>query len=487
MKNDKMLIMVGSVVFLFYFTIQAQKLSDTPFGGNFSLSKNIPSLSENLRQKILTDNKKVISSLQSANKKSKANNRFSLPNFEWPLKVSTKLNNYSYYGIANFVDHNPLYPNQLLDYSGGTRSYDLETGYNHQGTDIFTWPFAWYIMDNDLVDIVAMADGVIIGKENGHYDRSCGWVDETWNAVYLLHNDGITAWYGHLKNGSLTNKTIGDTVKTGEYLGIIGSSGSSFGPHLHLEIYDSESNLIDPWRGQFNPSIDTSWWANQKPYYDSQVNKVATHSAWPVFPDCPQQEILNIKDEFEQGDTVYLITYYQDQLEGQISKYQITSPDNFVWAEWTHSINEKHLSASYWGWWFILPLYAPLGEWQFYVKFNQIEYSHSFSVKSTTDITTEEVFHPNFELFQNYPNPFNPTTKIRFTIPFNDNTILSQEKTQLLVYDILGREIATLIEKELTPGNHEIEFHNSDLPSGIYFYRLSYGQYFAAKKMILLK
>lgn len=70
------------------------------------------------------------------------------------------------------------------------------------------------------------------------------------------------AWYGHLKIG-VTSASVGDSVQIGDFLGYIGSSGSSTEPHLHLGLYDSNDNLIDPFVGSCNNSTSVSWWANQ--------------------------------------------------------------------------------------------------------------------------------------------------------------------------------------------------------------------------------
>lgn len=86
----------------------------------------------------------------------------------------------------------------------------------------------------------------------------------------------------------------------------------------------------------------------------------------------------------------------------------------------------------------------------------------------------------NFELFQNYPNPFNPSTIIKFSIPHS-------EFITLKIYNLLGEEIATLINENLSSGLHEIEFDGSNLRSGIYLYTLQHGSSIISKKMILLK
>jgi len=83
-----------------------------------------------------------------------------------------------------------------------------------------------------------------------------------------------------------------------------------------------------------------------------------------------------------------------------------------------------------------------------------------------------------FELNQNYPNPFNPMTKIVFTIP-HDNHV------KIIVYDVLGRELLTLVNEFLTAGSYETTFNASSLSSGIYFYQLTAGMFMDVKKMVL--
>jgi hypothetical protein len=96
----------------------------------------------------------------------------------------------------------------------------------------------------------------------------------------------------------------------------------------------------------------------------------------------------------------------------------------------------------------------------------------------------------NFKLEQNYPNPFNPSTKMKFTITSNVKGEMSN--VSLKVYDVLGNEIATLVNEELSPGEYEVEFtvgqdSSPDIASGIYFYTLRAGSLVQTKKMILMK
>ncbi len=86
-----------------------------------------------------------------------------------------------------------------------------------------------------------------------------------------------------------------------------------------------------------------------------------------------------------------------------------------------------------------------------------------------------------FSLMQNYPNPFNPNTKIRFEIPNKT------ENVKLIVYDLLGKEIAVLVDEELKAGEYEVDWNSSGNTSGVYFYKLTAGQFTETRKMVLLK
>ena len=92
-----------------------------------------------------------------------------------------------------------------------------------------------------------------------------------------------------------------------------------------------------------------------------------------------------------------------------------------------------------------------------------------------------------FILYQNYPNPFNPSTTIKFSIPNVTLSGVEGSRVQLKIYDVLGNEVATLVNEYRNAGSYEVEFDATSLSSGIYFYRLSAGSFGQAKKMILIK
>jgi len=99
---------------------------------------------------------------------------------------------------------------------------------------------------------------------------------------------------------------------------------------------------------------------------------------------------------------------------------------------------------------------------------------------NVTDVQNESSIPSEFKLEQNYPNPFNPSTTISWQSPVGSHQTLK-------VYDLLGREVATLVDEYKPAGSYEINFDASSLPSGIYFYKLQADHYIETRKMILLK
>lgn len=107
---------------------------------------------------------------------------------------------------------------------------------------------------------------------------------------------------------------------------------------------------------------------------------------------------------------------------------------------------------------------------------------------TTTSIEKESIALDNYYLANAYPNPFNPSTTIKYSIPIVKSKHASPlQYVTLKVYDILGREVTRLVNKEQQPGNYEVVFNATKLPSGTYFYKLTVGKYSETKKMLLLK
>jgi hypothetical protein len=127
----------------------------------------------------------------------------------------------------------------------------------------------------------------------------------------------------------------------------------------------------------------------------------------------------------------------------------------------SYSYNDQNLSA---------------GKYQYRLK--QIDFDGSFEYSNIVEV--EINFPDEFSLSQNYPNPFNPSTTIKYSIP-------SSEFVKLKVFDVLGNEVATLVNEEKPKGIYKVDFNGANLSSGIYFYTLQAGQFSETKKLILMK
>ena len=302
---------------------------------------------------------------------------------QWPLQLVPGHPESGARTVTNYVDNDPSFPNQVRDYNCGMRTYDQANGYNHQGTDITAYPFAWRKMDNDEAIVVAAAPGIIVMKEDGQFDRSCSLSTLAWNAVYLRHADGSITWYGHLKSGSLTAKPVGEWVQTGEFLGVMGSSGDSTGPHLHFEVHASDGSLIDPFAGTCNQLNSSSWWQQQRPYNEPALDLVMTGDAPVQFTSCPLPEVEHRKSYFQPGQTVYLTAFLTDQLRANSTVMNVYAPDGTLFNTITIASDADYYAASYWQWSVTLPTTAPAGTWRFEAVFNGQSRSVNFQVGAT--------------------------------------------------------------------------------------------------------
>jgi len=411
--------------------LQAQNTRMADGGGTYNFNpEHTECLSNEQRLLIkqqLNDNIALLQSEDKINKNKSVNGVNPVhPLFIWPVIKSVTAPYNNVWSISNYVDHNPNYPNALQDWNCGDRTYDTNGGYNHQGIDIFTWPFSFNQMDNNHAIAVAAADGIIILKTNGNFDRSCTFNSNSWNAVYIQHNDGSQSWYGHLKNGSLTTKNVGDFIASGEYVGVVGSSGNSTGPHLHLEVYNNLSDLVDTYSGTCNAwsAPNDTWWENQKPYLDPKINAVLSHSAPPQFNSCPTSEVPNINNNFSIGSNVVLAIYLADQLANSSVNLVLKRPDNTILYNWNFSLINQFY-ASWWYWTFPSSDFTQQGTYRFTATYQGNSVTHNFNYGS---LAVDENVITKFSVT---PNP----AKDSFTINFNDNSVIER----VLLFDMLGK------------------------------------------------
>ncbi len=133
--------------------------------------------------------------------------------------------------------------------------------------------------------------------------------------------------------------------------------------------------------------------------------------------------------------------------------------------------------------WVFIHVFDTEGDFRYYCRQhggpNGDGMSGIIHVMSATDVS-DNAIKLDFVLMQNYTNPFNPSTSIRYSIP-------KTSLVNLKVYDVLGKEVATLVNEEKPMGTYQINFDASSLASGIYFYKIQAGNFVQTKKMILLK
>jgi len=194
--------------------------------------------------------------------------------------------------------------------------------------------------------------------------------------------------YVHMKTWSVTAKTLGSTVVAGEYLGVVGSSGASGGPHLHFEVWDHLNNVVDPWMGPCNIANPSSWWANQLPYYDSALNKISTHSQRVEWGECPNADVTHISNSFLPGSTIYFYAFGRDALMGDRYDFHVYRPDNSEFSSWSLTFNlDTHWSAISLGDSITIPPSEQTGNWRYDVDYKGVTYQHQFEISQFSAVT----------------------------------------------------------------------------------------------------
>lgn len=376
------------LVILIPFASQAQNTKAAPFGFAKLRIKSTDAskkcLPDSIRAQIIQKNNKALKKLWKEGRLQHQAYTKIPPTFIWPLRQAAGFNDPGYYIVSNYLDQDNT--SNIQDWACGTRSYD-----GHDGVDMSIWPFRWNKKDSNQVEVVAAADGVIFRKDDGNWDESCSWPGVTgWNAVYIQHSDGSVSWYGHMKNGFLTEKDSGDAVVAGEFLGVVASSGTSTAPHLHFEVYDSGGNLIDPFAqntgGCNSLNGNTSWWTNQLPYFDPGVNALLTHGSRPVLnPPCPGRDTIREKTLFSTGDSIIFTAHYRHFLTSDTAFLTVYDPSGNVatlerngnnsifnptysrsgnlHARWNRTIYSRRI-----------PNNAPQGLWRYEIQFQTTTY-----------------------------------------------------------------------------------------------------------------
>ena len=412
MKNILKTIKIGGCIILFFLVIKVQSQTkpidykvdggEYPFVKNDAQNPCITSEEYALLDKEVSDNLKKLRLENTANRNTLTTSLL------WPLKPKTGFSQCSYHFIGAYVDQNTA-SGAIQDYNCEANTYD-----GHTGTDIAVWPYSFYKMDNNQIEVIAAAAGTIIQRADGNFDRNCVGAGSGLiaNSIIIQHADGSYALYWHMKSGSVTSKIVGQTVVAGEYIGVVGSSGSSSGPHLHFEIRTGNTSATykDPFSGTCNTLNATSWWASQRPHTEPTIMKVSVNPTDITFANCPNSDVLTESDTFlvpfqgpglSPGYAKFYVFLRDIPING-ILTMRILNPNGTVFNSnsWNYPM-PTYYKTSYAGFSKVLPTID--GTYTFDATYNGVTCSKQFTIVHTLGIS-ENSNSNNLKL---YPNPTN--------------------------------------------------------------------------------
>ena len=251
---------------------------------------------------------------------------------------------------------------------------------------------------------------------------------------------------------------------------------------------------------------------------------------WSGYPGFPTEYSPNIEEVIKDtliNDKIYAVirrgesppyyTFYERSDSMQIYYYNTLNDSELVSINFNQRdtvLNDSSIQVDTMFYWGKMRIMVTVDSWDFGLYYNSSCYAEGIGLESkdyyshggfstgsyivaaylrgmkfgdTTlvSVKSEDQFLKGYKLLQNYPNPFNPTTKIKYIIP-NVGTTLMKFVT-IKVYDVLGNEIATLVNGEIPAGIYNVDFNAKNLSSGIYFYKLYTNLIITTKKMTLVK
>jgi len=251
----------------------------------------------------------------------------------------------------------------------------------------------------------------------------------------------------------------------------INEMGSSYNPSLHtaqFQIYLTVQNL-----NTSSPDYGDYLWFGLM-FYDYRYPEIPAYMAQDVGPDSTGKFIYGLaSSDLYTGifQNEQWINITKDIYPSILKAFQAAQARGYLKGS---SINDMCIASMNIGW--EIP-----GTFDCGFQYKDLGLTASIKNITSIDVKQENKQTPtNFTLSQNYPNPFNPSTKIKYSIP-NSGLVT------LKVYNILGQEIATLVNQKQKSGNYEVNFNASQLASGVYMYRIQAGDFSISKKMLFIK
>ncbi|MEX2364464.1 MAG: peptidoglycan DD-metalloendopeptidase family protein, partial [Balneolaceae bacterium] len=297
----------------------------------------------------------------------------------------------------------------------------------HQGID----------MDAVYDSVYAAHSGVIGFVAN---EGSCGLhiiIDDYWEA------EKINTLYCHLDEAYVSE---GDSIEAGDVIALSGNTGNSTGPHLHFEVrtgrHSGDSYTVSG--GRKNPEL---WVAME--------GMGAIYGKVPNAEEATRVNITPNPKPRPPYDTYgWSLTYTFANGIGSDRKYaENYAIGDVVPGEYTIISGDDY-------------------ERKVVVEAGQVVDADAFTIP----IENEPEIASEISLHQNYPNPFNPSTQISYSIPENSFV-------KLAVYDVMGKQVAELANRQMPAGTHEVNFNASELSSGLYLYRLTTDGQILTKKL----
>ena len=320
----------------------------------------------------------------------------------------------------------------------------------------FYWDESWDA-DNDGIPAAGAPSWLSNENPNWKGNYKVKFWDDEWKQIVFsyidtilsqgfdgIYCDIIDAYYYWMEEAGSNTDAANDMIS---FVSEIRNYVSASNPNFYIipqngEFINWENNVTDSARSLYFQSIDAIGIEDVFFVGDSDENN-------PFNPDADRIEIL---DEYKN--------------------------------QWVKILSVEYLTESE-----LIETYIFEAASQNYIPYHSVRALDQLFDGISTDIDfSENGLINNFKLFQNYPNPFNPSTAIRYSIPAVDAlSSVEVQHVSLNIYDVLGKEVATLVSGEQNPGNYRIKFDADILASGIYYFQLKAGSFVETKKMILLK
>ncbi|UCF67937.1 MAG: peptidoglycan DD-metalloendopeptidase family protein, partial [Acidobacteriota bacterium] len=277
--------------------------------------------------------------------------------------------------LDDYVDLDPS-PG-LLDWSCRQETYD-----GHNGTDYSISSFLE--MDRGRF-VLAAAPGTVTFTDDGHFDRNTRGQNGLSNSVSIRHDDGTISTYLHLAKWSVI-VSPGERVEAGQPLGLTGSSGRSYGPHVHFELRRA-GGVLDPYAGPCRSG--ESLWSEQAQHIAFEPARLLDAGVTNSYPDWADalERPPGIRHVRRSADLSIVFWITLEHIKaGDVSEVRLIRPDGFEQfvSPYTHQARYP-FSLWYWGTW-LSPEYSPAGEWTFEYRLNgelQARETFEFSDRET--------------------------------------------------------------------------------------------------------